>query len=119
MASFLQFIISLHAEMFSLFVESMTNPSLYVSAYICVIAISFIIGASKGLSAFFDWLRTAGQINCPIKSVEPIINISRDVGALAWYVMSSGAMSAFVGGTAPISVPILMYCSTTTPVRRR
>lgn len=75
------------------------------------VASSFVIGAVRGFIPFFEWKASTERLICPIKSVEPIVNISRDVGALVWYVLSSGTMSAFVGGTAPISVPILILFS--------
>lgn len=75
------------------------------------VVVSFVIGAARGFIPFFTWKASTDRLNCPIKSVEPIVNISRDVGVLVWYVLHGGIMSAVVGGTAPISVPILIMFS--------
>lgn len=88
--------------------------------WVGVVFLSFLIGAVKGIEAFSEWTKRAEFINCPIKSVEPIVNISYNVGVFMWYITQSGLMSAFVGGTCPISVPILiMFSSQKTTQKKR
>jgi hypothetical protein len=43
--------------------------------------------------------------------VNPILNVARDAGYLAWHGVSSGLVSGFIVATYPVSVPALLMFS--------
>ncbi len=101
------------------------NPANYLSkdslytlqiAYKTCIGISVGVGAIKGFSKWLDWLDHRQYRNITYKTIEPIVNITSDVGKLAFNVIGSGVASGLVCATAPISVPIILYvCEDTKP----
>ena len=78
-------------------------------AYGTVIVGAFVIGACRGLMKWVSWMDRRAYRKIHYETLEPIVNVSCDVGKLAYDVVGCGAASAAVAGTAPVSVPILLY----------
>lgn len=87
--------------------KTVSKAALYT--YGGVVAAAFLIGATKGVSQWVNWLSTRNYREISVKSVETVVNISCDVGKLAFNVLVGGGSSAVVAASAPVSVPILLY----------
>lgn len=78
-------------------------------------------GMFNGCGNWVDWLNTRNPITLSSSSkylnnlIDPIVNIGKDVGYLAWHTVTSGTLSAFVVGTFPVTVPALAYFSKEKP----
>lgn len=91
-------------------VSSSDTFSKACTVYKTIVAISFCIGAYKGIQKWYKWInkREYRKMN-NYPTIEPIINITSDVGQLGYNVMMAGTASAVVVATAPISVPLLRW----------
>lgn len=77
-------------------------------AYGYLLALCFVIGALNSLGPYCQWWNNRKYRRIRFKSVETIVNISVDVGKFIFDTVMAGTCSAIVGGTAPISVPLLL-----------
>lgn len=77
-------------------------------AYGGVVALSFAIGAIESIGPYFRWRRDRKYRRIRFKSVETIVNIGVDVGKFIFDTTSAGFCSAVIGGTAPVSVPLML-----------
>lgn len=75
-----------------------------------VASTGFVIGAYKGLCNWYKWTGNRKTVTLPnsINYIEPIVNVSKDVGVFVMHIVGSGMLSAAIAVTAPISVPIMM-----------
>jgi hypothetical protein len=78
-------------------------------AYIGVVAASMVIGAFKGAVKWAEWYSNRKYRKIKLKTLESVVNVSSDVGQLAFDVTVSAVASGLVGATAPISVPLIRY----------
>lgn len=79
--------------------------------YKTAICFGLIYGGYRGLKKGVDWLRKRKEqkTNVPVYQhiINPVYNIGRDFGHLAWYTTSSAVLSGFIVATLPVSIPIL------------
>jgi hypothetical protein len=78
-------------------------------AYYGICATAFVIGAGKGVCKWYQWRKTRKYRKINNDMLEPIVNITCDVGKLAYNAGVAGVASTIVAGTAPVSVPFLLY----------
>lgn len=76
--------------------------------YYGTVALSFVLGACKGVSIWWDWLEQRKYRKITYPAIEPVVNAACDVGKLAYDVTSCSAASAAVAATAPISIPLII-----------
>lgn len=76
--------------------------------YNSVVLIGALYGITKGFQHWINWRRTRKPIKIINKTLEPIVNNSVDAGQLGFQLLMTGLISAFVVGTAPISVPLII-----------
>lgn len=74
-----------------------------------------IYGGFKGFGVWIDWLSKAKDVELKelplidVRMVNPILNIGRKTGYMAWFTVSSASISGFISATFPVSVPALMF----------
>jgi hypothetical protein len=89
----------------------------FSKVYAGIVIAGAIVGACKGVGKWYDWYSTRKYRSIKYKNLEPVINITCDVGKLAYNVTAAGLLSGMVTATAPVSVPILLYTCEETPVK--
>jgi hypothetical protein len=73
-----------------------------------VAGVSFVFGAVKGFQQWSEWLGKREYIVVEgYDSLSPVVNIAQCAGVFALDVVGSGVVSAVVGVTAPVSVPLI------------
>jgi len=78
--------------------------------YTGMVTIGFLRGLISGWGAYYDWKFLRREtIDIGSTIYNPIINICRDKGVWAFYVMQGAVGSALLVATAPISVPVLYW----------
>lgn len=86
-------------------------------AYATVVGLGAIYGFLCGTGNWTNWLSQRKQIKLKdnrlvnADMVNPILNVGRDAGYLGWHAVSSAAVSGFIVGTYPVSVPALLLFS--------
>ena len=94
---------------------TMQQYALYGYATLCIIG--FVFGAANGGGNWVKWFEKRSPITLLTSSdyinslVDPIVNVGRDMGYLAWHTVTSGLLSGVIVGTFPVSVPLLAFFS--------
>ena len=85
--------------------------------YAGLVGTGFVFGMFNGFGNWIDWVETRNRITLLSSSryinnlIDPIVNVGKDIGYLAWHTVTSGTLSALVVGTFPVTVPALAYFS--------
>jgi hypothetical protein len=77
--------------------------------YTVVVGTASFIGALKGTQTWYQWWQKRQWKHITYQSIEPVVNVSCDTGVLAWHVTTTAVLSGLVAGTAPVSVPLLLW----------
>ena len=101
------------------FVQMLPGNDLIKTLYSGTVIFGIVYGGIRGGGRWISWLDKRKRVVIkqpkwsPIGSemVSPIINIGRDAGVMAWFIITSGAISGVITATFPISVPIMLQFS--------
>lgn len=93
-------------------------PIRYIKkAYLLSVGLGTSYGFIQGTCNWFTWLSKREQVKLKanrhvnVDMINPILNVGRDVGYLGWHSITSAAVSGFIIGTYPISIPALLLFS--------
>jgi hypothetical protein len=86
-------------------------PVIGKTLYIGAVSIGFIQGSVQGWVQHDNWRHNRRKVSVNSITYDPIINLSRDLLYWGGHVVNGGLTVAFIVGTAPISIPILLYFS--------
>ena len=96
------------SNVISITLPTCVTDSSFFKCYLSIVGLSVVYGSVRGFFNWCKWYSDRKPLMIKYKTVEPIVNVSRDAGALAWHIGMSACGSGLVAGTAPVSVPLLM-----------
>lgn len=88
---------------------------LIIKVYAGAVVCGFWYGAYQGFKLWLQWYRNRRRVISGLHAdlVDPILNVGRDAGRLAFYFICGGGVSAVVVAGFPVTVPLLSIFSKT------
>lgn len=83
--------------------------SIFIICYAHVVLLGALYGLCSGVGEWIDWMNKRKRYVVSYNMINPILNAGRDAGMLAYHIITSAFVSAFIVGTYPISLPTLIF----------